>query len=347
MYKTQVLNSIFDGIRNAKKCTKNLVLLVTTRWGLHLFCLQSMAVCKESLQTLAVKEEAGNILGLDKKQTLLDDEIFWVCTESTKALVEPVVNWILKLESNEDTIHLCFKAFSEIQESLAKNLPLSVLQKNEGKNFMDKYLERKSYALTSIHKASCLLDSKAQGCYLSSEEQLDAIEYIVSFARSSHFSDDTISPIIDHEQLLVEIANYRAHEGMWAKDFIWTASQNVTPVVWWKGIIGQNNQLSKVAVKILSVPATSASTERTFSTFSAVHTKKRNKLTTPRAIKLTYIAHYWRTRNKAKTAVWDVPLDKNECPSTSSLTQVTESVQHFNMIVPEAEIPGLSGFQNY
>lgn len=42
-----------------------------------------------------------------------------------------------------------------------------MLHKNEEKNFMDKYLERKAYALTSIHKASCLLDPKAQGCYLS------------------------------------------------------------------------------------------------------------------------------------------------------------------------------------
>ncbi|CAH1102986.1 unnamed protein product [Psylliodes chrysocephalus] len=44
-----------------------------------------------------------------------------------------------------------------------------------------------------------------------------------------------------------------------------------------------------------------------------------------------------------KIAVRDVPLDKNECPSISSLTQVTESVQHSNMILPEAEIPGPSG----
>lgn len=119
------------------------------------------------------------------------------------------------------------------------------------------------------------------------------------------------------------------HKGIWGKDFIWTASQNVTPVVWWKGIIGHNNQLSKVAVKILSVPATSASTERTFSTFSAVYTKKRNKLTTPRKINLTCIAHYWRMRNNTKIAVQDVPLDKTKCLSISDLTAVTESDQQY------------------
>lgn len=53
---SQVLNPIFDGIRKAKKCPKNLVLPGTTHWGSHLFCLQSMSVCKESLQTLAVYE---------------------------------------------------------------------------------------------------------------------------------------------------------------------------------------------------------------------------------------------------------------------------------------------------
>lgn len=106
---SQVLNPIFDGIRKAKKCPKNLVLPGTTHWGSHLFCLQSMSVCKESLQTLAVYE--GLVLYWVVIKNFLDDEIFWERIESTKALLEPVVNWILKLESNEDTIHLCLKAF--------------------------------------------------------------------------------------------------------------------------------------------------------------------------------------------------------------------------------------------
>lgn len=69
-----------------------------------------------------MNEEAGNILGHDKKQTLLDDQVFWVRIKSTKSLLEPVVNWILKLESQKDTIHLCFKAFNEILRKLSKKL---------------------------------------------------------------------------------------------------------------------------------------------------------------------------------------------------------------------------------
>lgn len=52
-----------------------------------------------------MNEEAGNILNRDKKQIIMDDKVFWVRINSTRALLEPVVKWILKLESNEDTIH--------------------------------------------------------------------------------------------------------------------------------------------------------------------------------------------------------------------------------------------------
>ena len=265
-------------------------------------------------------EVAGNLLGQEKKTTLLDDQVFWVRVEKTKNLMEPVVKWILKLEGDGDTIHFSCKALQEIEESIEKNLPLSLLKKSDEKTFMDKFLERKAYALKSIHKAACLLDPKARGCYLSPEEQLDAIEHIVNFSQSCHFSD-TIDTI-DKEQLLVEIAQYRANEGIWAKDFIWASalSENMRPSIWWKGIIGQSSRLSNVAVKILSVPATSASTERSFSTFSNIHTKKRNKLTTSRAIKLTYIAHYWRTKSKTPT----VKSNTNAKDQSISVIDITE-----------------------
>jgi len=42
----------------------------------------------------------------------------------------------------------------------------------------------------------------------------------------------------------------------------------------------------------------SADTERIFSTFSWMHNKKRNKLTTERAGKLTYLSYNWKLKNK-------------------------------------------------
>lgn len=41
----------------------------------------------------------------------------------------------------------------------------------------------------------------------------------------------------------------------------------------------------------MKLPATSAACERSFSTYSAIHTSKRNRLTNDRAAKIVYIAH--------------------------------------------------------
>lgn len=48
--------------------------------------------------------------------------------------------------------------------------------------------------------------------------------------------------------------------------------------------------LTIIARKILSLPATSAACERSFSTYANIHTAKRNRLTTSRAGKLVYIS---------------------------------------------------------
>lgn len=63
--------------------------------------------------------------------------------------------------------------------------------------------------------------------------------------------------------------------------------------MWWRGLRGIC-ELAEVAIKILGAPVTSAATERSFSTFAWIHSKKRNRLTSDRAAKITYLAHNWK-----------------------------------------------------
>jgi len=48
-------------------------------------------------------------------------------------------------------------------------------------------------------------------------------------------------------------------------------------------------QITKLAVRILAIPTSSAASERNWSTFSYIHDKKRNRLTDDRVLKLVYI----------------------------------------------------------
>jgi hypothetical protein len=59
--------------------------------------------------------------------------------------------------------------------------------------------------------------------------------------------------------------------------------QDVNPLQFWK-MLYNITPLSKIALKILSAPCTSAATERTF---LWIYNKRRNRLTTERASKLT------------------------------------------------------------
>lgn len=77
------------------------------------------------------------------------------------------------------------------------------------------------------------------------------------------------------------------------QEFVWAGSANVKPTHWWKAFF-LHTEIGKIAEKILSTPLTSAATERSFSTFGNIHTKKRNRLTTDNACKITYIAHNYK-----------------------------------------------------
>jgi hypothetical protein len=57
---------------------------------------------------------------------------------------------------------------------------------------------------------------------------------------------------------------------------------------------GRYPVLSDVAIRILSIPATSASSERNWSTFGFIHSKLRNRLHEKRVEKIVYI--FWNLR---------------------------------------------------
>lgn len=142
-------------------------------------------------------------------------------------------------------------------------------------------------ATKQIHLAAHLLDPRYKGKYLTKEESVDASQFIYSLAKyiNLHQSD-----------VLCDLANYRTNSGLWARDFVWNClntksdGNQMSIITWWNGICSSTS-LATVATAILQCPPTSASTERSFSTYGLVHTAKRNRLTTDRASKLVYVKH--------------------------------------------------------
>lgn len=287
---SHIVLATFNQIQKDKKGTSlSLKLPVVTRWGSVLQCLDSLANCKFALKILVVTEEINNKLSSTVKKNCLDDEIFWKKVEKLIEILTPIVKWITKLEGDDLQMAEVVDAFKELDNSLEYMISgLPITQKEEA-DIMNSYQERKTKTLRPIHYAANLLDPQKRGKNLSQEEHLVAMEYISTLATLKNAE----------EEALRELSEYIAKTNMFSRDYIWKSANSIDPVTWWGGF-GCKTSIKCLAVSILSLPPSSAATERTFSTYNFVHTAKRNKLTVKRAGMLTYIAHNLRL-NKDKT----------------------------------------------
>lgn len=99
-------------------------------------------------------------------------------------------------------------------------------------------------------------------------------------------------PDVNESSILGDVANFVAKEGPFQKSFLWNSDtiEAISSIAWWRGLCS-NTELSRLAVRFLELPATSAACERSFSSYSRIHTKNRNRLTNTRASKIVFVAH--------------------------------------------------------
>jgi len=185
-------------------------------------------------------------------------------------------------------------------------------------------------ALHAMHYASSILDPRHKGQHLSQMNDIAGVEYIFNVA-TAIIPEET-------QQITIELAQYRSNEGLWGNKFIRsTEIKNLNPFTWWKGICG-SSYLNKITVAILSLPPSSAATERSFSTFSLIHAKKRNRLTNERAAKLLYIH---QNRNNFKKS--SIPKNK-PCKERQVVTICHNTNELDYLSTPGPSIPGPSTF---
>lgn len=121
------------------------------------------------------------------------------------------------------------------------------------------------------------------GMNLDAESRVTAVEFICKTANHLSLNEDVI---------VQELTYYRTNSDVFGKEFVINSMHNlnVTACMFWSGLV-PDFQLSKVARAILSMPATSAATERVFSVSGFMHSSRRNRLTLEKCNKLTFIKY--------------------------------------------------------
>ncbi|CAK1588673.1 unnamed protein product [Parnassius mnemosyne] len=173
--------------------------------------------------------------------------------EQSISVLEPIADSIFKLEGNKFNIHEVFMVLRNLKSKLEFVLPTITMLDDDSKENIKTYIEKRvKQCIKPIHYAA-YIDPKDAGIELNQAAETEAMELIYNLAE--HCNIDC----------LADLAKYKAKEGLWSKPFTWKAAEKVNPILWWKGICG-SSQLSKVALSVLTVPCTSAATERSFST---------------------------------------------------------------------------------
>lgn len=295
----------------------SLKLPVKTRWGSVLHCIQSLVACKNALQMLVVSENIN--ISKNVKRNCLDDEVLWVKLQKIICILTPIVKWIGLLEGDTFRISQVVVAFKEIEDNFQKYIKELPILKAEETICFANLEKRKAMAMKPLHYAANLLDPCFVGDHLDNQQHLMAMEFLDKIStRHPQFKDKK-------EKIFAELTNYCAKCDLWGLDFIWMSVKNVDCISWWNGMC-KNTALKDLAVAILGLPPSSAATERSFSTYSFIHNKRRNRLTIKRAGMLTYIAHNTKMNSVEQNMLDEYPCSPDPIPGASSSKGPRQSV---------------------
>ena len=148
------------------------------------------------------------------------------------------------------------------------------------------FAEREEFCIKIIHKAVYFLDSRDHGMLLCDEKKVAAIECICGLAET--FSSCGLLTVYS-SKVHQDSVLYSAKDGFYAMPFLWKNIANISPFSWWNGYC-TNQELSKIADRLLKFPSTTAAVERSFSCYSNIHTAKCNRLNNDRASKPVFIS---------------------------------------------------------
>ena len=110
-----------------------------------------------------------------------------------------------------------------------------------------------------------------------------------------------------------EYGQFSGTLGFFGEAHVMDASAREDPLSWWASYGSSTPRLQALAFRLLSQPASSSCCERNWSSFSNIHSIKRNRLASSRAEDLVYVHSNLRMLSRKKedytigpSSFWDV-----------------------------------------
>jgi hypothetical protein len=277
--KHQVLLAVLRRLQMEKYGTHIALLLPgRTRWGSAYYCIRSLIKTKVALLNTLYEEEIE--VDLQIKQKILDDS-FWQNLRILCDFLEPFVKFINQLQSDQPRLSTAYSNLRKIEQLITQNseIPNDVQQKSceFGKSRWNNFL------YNPIVMVAYKLDPQYCGETLNATQWDRFLEHKII----------QMTPENEHDAIIMEYSEYVGKLGGFSENHLW-GNLTKKPINWWKLVARQYPVLSKIALKVLSIPATSAASERNWSAFGFIHNKLRNRMLDQKVEKCVYL--YWNIK---------------------------------------------------
>ncbi|CAG8794482.1 12809_t:CDS:1, partial [Gigaspora rosea] len=256
----------------------SLVQTVDTRWGSAFYCMDHLLQTKNAIRSLLIEESIG--ISPNIKIHLMNN-LFWQNLKHLRNFLEPFVKFIHELEGDVPLLSAAFLKLRQLETTIRNNdyVPTTVITESI------RLVEQRwnDFLYNPATMTAYKLDPRYCGEILDPNKWDAPIEReLIRLARPEN-----------KDQVLEELSEYVGKTGGFSANYLWSSIKE-KPYNWWNLVKARYPVLSSIALKLLSIPATSASSERNWSSFNFVHSKLRNRLHNPRVEKIVYI--YWNLR---------------------------------------------------
>jgi len=269
-----------------------LALPAPTRWGTLQQCFKSVLDSERIIYTIVNERNfvVGTLKQKQDRQNLKDiivkDEFVSNLQKALKIL-QPIDALIVKFQGDNVPVSEVVTAFNQLPTKFAEmtdtltSAEITYLQEVASNRFKLIY----GYA----HGIGYLLDPRFTGDGLPDDNRRDLEDVLVSIPDndSSEATEDRKMMLFDQFTKYV-ISSLREKNEKTIR-FKMLESRRKTPLQYWLSDGNSWPELQKIALRVFSMSASTAASERNFSTFGFIHSKHRNCLSDDSVRKLVFI----------------------------------------------------------
>ncbi|XP_070046009.1 uncharacterized protein [Nicotiana tomentosiformis] len=344
--------------------TLSLLKVAEMRFASHVVMASHVHQVKASLERMVMDDDWRNYKG-DKvieaktreiKSLVMNDE-WWDKIEYFLKFTEPIVSMLRSADLDAPKLHLVYDMWDTMIEKVK-----AIIFEQEGNDLIvgqsyffytiqeilvvrwyksNTLLHCMAYFLVPKYYHESWLKGEGNGVRRlapneNREISLNRVKYFQRYFKDSN----------DLKQASLEYGVFASGSGFFSEPHVVEAMMYEEPLSWWANHGVNALLLQSLAYKLLSQPASSSCCERNWSTYSLIHSIKRNKLETSRAEDLIFVyynlclfSRQKETYTSGPSKYWDVGGDRFDVDeATNDLLDLLIDEPQLEGVIFEEEI---------